>query len=48
MVETEAGLQSFARGSYAALLKGINDKPDLSKDVEASLKKCCDEFFATV
>jgi F-type H+-transporting ATPase subunit alpha len=48
VVETEAGLQSFARGSYAALLKGINDKPDLSKDVEASLKKCCDEFFATV
>ena len=26
----------------------INDKPDLSKDVEAALKKCCDEFFATL
>ncbi len=48
VVETEAALQTFARGSYASLLKGINDKPDLSKDVEAALKKCCDEFFATL
>ena len=48
MVETEAGLQSFAHSSYAELLKTINGKPDLSKEVEASLKKCCDEFFATL
>jgi F-type H+/Na+-transporting ATPase subunit alpha len=48
VVETEAGLQSFARSSYADLLSGINSKPDLSKEVEAALKKCCDEFFATV
>src|ERR1700674_4007534 len=48
VVETEAGLQSFARSSFADLLKSINAKPDLSKDVEASLKKCCDEFFATL
>jgi F-type H+/Na+-transporting ATPase subunit alpha len=48
VVETEAGLQSFARNSYADLLKGINTKPDLSKDVEAALKKCCDDFFATL
>jgi F-type H+-transporting ATPase subunit alpha len=48
VVETEAGLQSFARASYGELLKGINAKPDLSKDVEASLKKCCDEFFASL
>src|ERR1700681_1443585 len=48
VVATEAGLQSFARSSYADLLKSINAKPDLSKDVEASLKKCCDEFFATL
>ena len=48
VVETEAGLQSFARSSYGDLLKTINGKPDLSKEVEASLKKCCDEFFATV
>jgi F-type H+-transporting ATPase subunit alpha len=48
VVDTEAGLQTFARTNYASLLKGIVDKPDLSKDVEASLKKCCEEFFATV
>jgi F-type H+/Na+-transporting ATPase subunit alpha len=48
VVETEAALQSFARSSYGDLLKGINAKPDLTKEVEASLKKCCDEFFATL
>jgi F-type H+-transporting ATPase subunit alpha len=48
VVETEAGLQSFARSSYADLLKSINGKPDLSKEVEASLKKCCEDFFATL
>jgi F-type H+-transporting ATPase subunit alpha len=48
VVETEAALQSFARSSFADLLKSINSKPDLSKDVEAALKKCCDEFFATL
>jgi len=48
VVETEAALQSFARSSYADLLKGINSKPDLSKEVEPALKKCCDEFFATL
>jgi F-type H+-transporting ATPase subunit alpha len=48
VVETEAAMQSFARSSYGDLLKGINGKPDLSKEVEASLKKCCDEFFATL
>src|SRR5450432_1269197 len=48
VVETEAALQSFARNSHADLLKSIDAKPDLSKDVEAALKKCCDEFFATL
>jgi F-type H+-transporting ATPase subunit alpha len=48
VVDTEAGLQSFARTNYGPLLKTIVEKPDLSKDVEASLKKCCEEFFATV
>ena len=48
VVDTEAALQSFARTNYGPLLKTINDKPDLSKDVEASLKKLCEEFFATV
>jgi F-type H+-transporting ATPase subunit alpha len=48
VVEAEAGLQAFARGSYADLLKGINAKPDFTKEVEASLKKCCEEFFSTL
>ncbi len=48
VVETEAALQSFARTNYGPLLKTIIDKPDLSKDVEVSLKKLCDEFFATL
>ena len=48
VVETEAGLQAFARSSHADLLKGINNKPDLSKDVEAALKKCCEDFFASL
>ena len=48
VVETEAALQSFARNTYADLLKGINNKPDLSGDVDAALKKCCSEFFATL
>jgi F-type H+/Na+-transporting ATPase subunit alpha len=48
VVETEAALQSFARSSYADLLKSINAKPDLSSEVEAALKKCCGEFFATL
>src|SRR5580693_3055521 len=48
VVETEAGLQSFARSSQADLLKSINAKPDLSGEVEAALKKCCGEFFATL
>ena len=45
---TENGLQAFARNSHASLLKDINAKPDLSKDVEAALKKCCDDFFASL
>ena len=48
VVEAEAGLQSFARSSYADLLKSIDAKPDLSKEVEAGLKKCCEDFFATL
>ena len=48
VVETEAALQSFARTNYGDLMKSIIDKPDLSKDVDAGLKKLCEEFFATL
>jgi F-type H+-transporting ATPase subunit alpha len=43
----EAGLQSFAKTNYKSLLDSINATPDLSKDVDAGLKKLCDEFVAT-
>src|SRR5450432_168174 len=48
IVDFEAGLQAFARSSHRAALDAINAEPDLSKEVEAALKKCCDEFFATL
>jgi len=48
VVDTEAALQSYARTNNADLLKSINSKPDLSKDVEAGLKKLCEDFFATL
>jgi F-type H+-transporting ATPase subunit alpha len=47
VVDFEHGLQAFARTSYADLLRQINDKPELTKEVEAALKKCCEEFVAT-
>jgi F-type H+-transporting ATPase subunit alpha len=43
----EAGLQAFAKTNYQQLISGLTAKPELSKDVEASLKKCCEEFTAT-
>ena len=47
VVDAEQQLLSFAKTNGGALLKSIDDKPDLSKDVEASLKKLCEEFFAS-
>jgi F-type H+-transporting ATPase subunit alpha len=46
VVEAEAALQAFARASGADLLKSINATPKLSKDVEAGMKKLCEDFFA--
>jgi F-type H+-transporting ATPase subunit alpha len=43
----EVALQSFAKTNYKQLLEGIAAKPELSKEVEATLKKCCTEFAAT-
>ena len=48
VVDTEAALQSFGKTNYGPLLKTIMDKPDLSKEVDAQLKKLCEEFFATL
>jgi F-type H+-transporting ATPase subunit alpha len=46
-VAAEAALQSFAKTNAADLIKSINDKPELSKDVDAALKKVCEDFFST-
>src|ERR1700728_701034 len=48
VVRFEHELLAYMRLHHAKLLEGINAKPDLTKEVEASLKKCCDEFFATL
>jgi F-type H+-transporting ATPase subunit alpha len=47
VVDFEQALQAFAKTNYGELLRQINDKPELSKEVEADLKKCCDDFVAT-
>jgi F-type H+-transporting ATPase subunit alpha len=46
VVDAEAALQSFARTNAGALMKSIADKPELSKDVDAALKKVCEDFFS--
>ncbi len=43
----EAALQSFAKTAYKELMDGISAKPELSKEVDAGLKKLCEEFVAT-
>jgi len=45
VVAAEAGLQAHAKLHASDLLSGINAKPDLSKEVEAGLKKICEDFF---
>ncbi|HEY6923841.1 MAG TPA: F0F1 ATP synthase subunit alpha [Steroidobacteraceae bacterium] len=43
----EAALQAFAHTSYKSLLDGINATPKFSKENEAGLKKCIEDFIAT-
>ncbi len=47
VVAFEAALQAFAHSHYAAMLDRINREPKLSKDNEAELKKCVEDFIAT-
>jgi F-type H+-transporting ATPase subunit alpha len=47
VVAFEAALQGFARTSYQSLLDGINAQPKFSKENEAQLKKCIEDFVAT-
>ena len=47
VVAFEAALQDFARTNHQAMLDRINKEPKLSKDNQADLKKCCEDFVAT-
>jgi F-type H+/Na+-transporting ATPase subunit alpha len=43
----EAALQAFAHTNYKSLLDSINATPKFSKENEAGLKKCIEDFVAT-
>jgi F-type H+/Na+-transporting ATPase subunit alpha len=47
IVAFEAALQAFAHSNYKAMLEGINATPKLSKENEALMKKCIEDFVAT-
>jgi F-type H+/Na+-transporting ATPase subunit alpha len=47
VVAFEAALQAFAHTNYQATLDAINAQPKLSKENEAALKKCVEDFMAT-
>src|SRR5580692_6538232 len=47
IVQFEAALQAFAKSNYASLLDGINAMPKLSKENEAAMRKCIEDFVAT-
>jgi F-type H+/Na+-transporting ATPase subunit alpha len=47
IVDFEAGLQAFAKSNHASLLDGINQTPKLTKENEAGMKKCIEDFIAT-
>jgi F-type H+/Na+-transporting ATPase subunit alpha len=43
----ESALQAFAHSNYKSMLDGINATPKFSKENEAALKKCIEDFIAT-
>ncbi|MBW4050472.1 MAG: F0F1 ATP synthase subunit alpha [Proteobacteria bacterium] len=47
VVAFEAALQAFAQTSYQSMLDRINQEPKLSKENEAELKKCVEDFIQT-
>jgi len=47
VVAFEAALQAFAHTSYPTMLERINKEPKLSKDNEAELKQCVEDFLKT-
>ena len=47
IVAFEEALQAYAKTTHADFLKQVNDKPELTKEVEAGYKKICEEFAST-
>ena len=47
VVDFEAALQAFAESNYQPMLNAINATPKLSKENEAAMKKCIEDFVAT-
>src|SRR6202162_4410108 len=47
VVAFETALQAFAHTSYQSMLDAINSQPKLSKENEAAMKKCIEDFVAT-
>src|SRR5882724_9989825 len=47
VVAFEAALQAFAHTGYQSMLDAINSAPKLSKENEAAMKKCIEDFVAT-
>jgi F-type H+-transporting ATPase subunit alpha len=47
VVAFETALQAFAHTSYPSMLDAINSQPKLSKENEAAMKKCIEDFVAT-
>src|SRR5213595_2525553 len=47
VVAFEAALQAFAHTGYRSMLDAINSAPKLSKENEAAMKKCIEDFLAT-
>jgi F-type H+-transporting ATPase subunit alpha len=47
IVAFEEALQAYAKTQHAGFLKAVNDKPELSKDVEAGYTKICEDFAST-
>jgi F-type H+/Na+-transporting ATPase subunit alpha len=47
VVDFEAALQAFAQTNYREMLDALNAAPKLSKENEAALKACIEDFVAT-
>ena len=47
IVAFEEALQAYAKTQHADFLRQVNEKPELTKEVEAGYKKICEEFAST-